>query len=420
MKKLCALILLALVILPQILLADETFGLIWKPVVVMGDQIFPSYVWANSTRNYIPQRQQSLSESERQFRGDREGQFGVLFTNLNRKGYKIEVIVECDYIMNRSSYETFADEKLTHFEIFPEIEYKWEAIKSNKQPRPVTIKFSVIVDGKPSGKQTQTITLRSVNECPFVFIDRTGKIVDLNFMYAAYVNESHPRIAHEILPEILKQGVIDKVSGYQNGIREVYKQVYAVWYYLKNRGIAYSSLTAPNLNSEDSFPFVRAQYVRTLDDALNTSQANCVDGTVAMASIIYRMGIQPVIVITPNHCFLGFINDPAKGNAEFLETTFLNAEFSDEDLETAKNAGELFSSILDLQATKSYRSYWLAIFQGRANYLEEQNKFNSYNIIDEITIVTQDNKDDLINKLQYQYFLVHKYRQEGLLPIAGN
>ncbi|MBN1998958.1 hypothetical protein JW935_15470 [candidate division KSB1 bacterium] len=421
MKKTSSLIILLFFSFFSYLSSQETFGLLWEPVVVMDNQLFPSYIWANSTRNYIQKRQQSLAESERLFRGDPEGQLGITFTNLNQTGYRIKVVIECNDIMNTSSYETYADEKLTTFEVFPEIDYKWENLRNNLQPRPVTLKFNVFVDGKPSGTQTKTVTLQSVNECPFTFIDRNDAIKDLSFMFAAYVNETHPRIANEILPEIIDQGMIGSIVGYQGGMKSVYDQVFAVWHYLKSKKIVYSSLSSPALRPNQSHPLVISQYVRTLDDALNTSQVNCVDGTVAMASIIYRMGIHPIIVFVPGHCFLGFVTDPEKSEAAFLETTLLGHHFTDEELETASSFPEtVFNKLSDLKSQDTYRSFLLAVKQGQINYLEAGDNFNSFNLIDEITIVTDENRQALIDKLLYRLFLVNQYRQEGLLPIAGN
>jgi len=422
MKKMHISIVLLLFSICFNLSAQETFGLLWKPAVVMDNQLFPSYIWANSTRNYIYKPGRSLAESERNFRGDPEGQIGVSFTNLNRENYRIKIVIECNDIMNTSSYETFVDQKLTYFEIFPEIDFKWETLKNNRQPRPITLKFSVLVNGKPSGNATKTITLRSINQCPYTFLDKKGEIVDLNFMYAAYVNENHPRITNEILPEIIKQGMISRIVGYQADKKTVYNQVFAVWHYLKSRNIVYSSLESSNLYQNDmTYPFVRSQYVRTFDDALNTSQANCVDGTVAMASIIYKMGIQPFIAITPNHCFLGFVDDQEKGTVGFLETTMLGEVIEEAVLATTQgHFPEIFSRLMSLKAHDSYRSFLLAINQGTTNYVNDEQKFNSYNIIDKITLVTKENRNDLIKKLQYQLFAVDRYRREGLLPIAGN
>jgi len=324
--------------------------------------------------------------------------------------------------MEPSSFETYASQDITKFEIYPEISYKWDALLNTIQPRPVSIKFSIIVDGKDSGQQVKTVSLRSINDCPFTFIDKNRSLVDLNFMYAAYVNETHPRIANEVLPEIINQGIISQITGYQGGEEEVYRQVFAVWNYFREKDITYSSLNTPMLElSGKDYPFVQSQYVRTFDDALNTSQANCVDGTVAMASVLYRMGIKPIITVTPSHCWLGFLADGAGERMDFLETTMLGTDFSSEDMEAVSSiVTDVYHQKLDQTDYASYRSFLIATLSGRENYHSDSERFNAYGRVDALRFINDDNQADMIDKMQYQIFTVDRYRSEGLLPIAGH
>lgn len=152
-------------------------------------------------------------------------------------------------------------------------------------------------------------------------------------MYAAYVNENNPIINDQILPTIFSQNTIKTVTGYQGTNKDVLKQVFATWHFFKKNGTTYSRLNSAVVGDMNALPYVRHQYVRTLEDALSSKQANCVDGTVAMASVLYRMGIKPIIVTTPSHCFLGYFVDNQETNLFFLETTALGAEFPEEVLE---------------------------------------------------------------------------------------
>jgi hypothetical protein len=398
--------------------AKDEFGLLWEPIVVMDNQLFPSYIWANATRNIGENSEKTLSEAEKSIKGDREGQLGFKFTNLNSKAYSIKVEIESSSIMEKTVYETFADKSLVEFTIFPEIAYKFDVLKANLEPKPISVKYTVYVNGKIEGSKTQNIILRSINDCPFTFVEKDNSLKDLNFMYAAYVNENNPRIANEILPAILKQGVISSVIGYQGSKADVYKQVFAVWNYFKSKGVVYSSLNSPNqkINTE-ARPFIKYQFVRTLDESLNSAQANCVDGTVAMASVLYKMGIEPVILTTPNHCFLGFISDKDAGDIDFIETTSLGTKFGEEDLKAVSEL-DCYDSSFDSEYYTSYRSFLMSVYQGRVNYNQDKDLFNAYNAIVRFDLIMQGKENEIIEKAQYRWFTVSNNRKEGLMPIS--
>jgi hypothetical protein len=413
MKKTYLLFLFFILSLGQNLSYAQLINLSWQPIVVMDNQLFPSYIWATSTKKQLDVVQ-PINKSDRLLEGDAKGQLGVSITFHQKGMYFLKVVIECDYIMNKSTYEVSGFQAPRVLKVFPKIDYKWERLIKNMQPRPVTIKFHVYMNDRLTETKMKTVTLQPVNECPYIFLDRNGYIVDLNFMYAAYVNESHPRITREILPAITNQNMINQTLGYLGNKKQVYNQVFAVWHYLRNRGIVYSNIQSPDLSFHDTYPFVCSQYVRTLNDALNTSQANCVDGTVSMASILYRMGIYPVIVTTPTHCFLGFI--PETGQVDFLETTMLSANFPKEQLDNLKIDADIFNNDLDEKDSESYRSFWLAIIQGRNNYHQDKEKFESYRLTSLKAGVTS-KTDSFFNRIQYQIYAVHKFRNQGLLPI---
>ena len=55
------------------------------------------------------------------------------------------------------------------------------------------------------------------------------------------------------------------------------------------------------------------------------TQANCVDGSVLMASILKKIGIKTSLVLVPGHCYLAFYSqEPEKGGKLYgVETTML-------------------------------------------------------------------------------------------------
>src|SRR5690606_2706094 len=70
---------------------------------------------------------------------------------------------------------------------------------------------------------------------------------------------------------------------------------------------------------------VYAQHVRSISGALATSQANCVDGTVLFASVLRRIGIEPLLVKIPGHMYLGYRLRAGSAESAFLETTLMGA-----------------------------------------------------------------------------------------------
>ena len=174
-----------------------------------------------------------------------------------------------------------------------------------------------------------------------------------------------------MLREALNTRIVRRFSGYQGNEQMVDKQVYALWHVLQKRNFRYSSVSYSSLSSN----VVYAQRVRTFEDALNSSQINCVDGSVLFASLLRAINITPVLVQMPGHMFVGYYTDSAKKNITFLETTMigdvdLDDYFPDEKLDslkTGKSQGQM--SRLTFEKSKEYaqREYNRVADKVRAN-----------------------------------------------------
>ena len=147
-------------------------------------------------------------------------------------------------------------------------------------------------------------------------LDADSKLHDFRWLFAAYVNEEHPYI-DSILNDIMQQGIVTKITGYQKDAKSVVSQVEAIWYYALERGIAYSSISCT------STPTKRAnvQHIRFFDQVYNSRQANCVDACVFFASIMRKIGLKPVIFVEPCHAYLGYYTDSKRRTLRLLETT---------------------------------------------------------------------------------------------------
>ena len=164
---------------------------------------------------------------------------------------------------------------------------------------------------------------------------------------------------------------------YQGGNAEVVdKQVYALWNVLQKRNFRYSSVSNTSLSSNVVF----SQRVRTFDDALESSQINCVDGSVLFASLLRAINIEPILVRTPGHMFVGYYTDAGRKNMNFLETTMigdvdLDDFFPDEKLDSTmvgKSQNQMSRLTFDKSkqyANNKYKQNEEGIHSGKLNYM---------------------------------------------------
>jgi hypothetical protein len=157
--------------------------------------------------------------------------------------------------------------------------------------------------------------------------------------FASFVNEDHPWI-NALLQEAAN-GSVHAFTGYQSGSQGAMLQAQAIWDALAARGLSYVNVATDSSAS----PLVSTQYVRFLDQSVRDHGANCVDASVLFASILRKIGLRPVLLFRPGHCFTGFYDAPEGGHLVAFETTFLGtAPFSAAAVEGAK----------ELQATLPY------------------------------------------------------------------
>ncbi|OYW18176.1 MAG: hypothetical protein B7Z55_11120 [Planctomycetales bacterium 12-60-4] len=254
--------------------------------------------------------------------GDENGWLGIELEGL-KKDAEVNVEITADGFMKPSKWHgtiTRLNQDGSAL-IKPKVMWDFETLIRVRQQRPINVIFSTSIDGKELPDVTETYTLRSINDCPlFVKWDKAGKdATDLSFLFAAYVNENHPQV-QEILKEALACGAVKQFTGYQfKKPDEVIRQVFAVWNALQRRGIKYSDVTTTPPGDK-----VFNQSVRFMHESINNHQANCVDGSVLMASVLEKIGIHSYLVLVPGHCFLAF--DVVENSAALptgLETTML-------------------------------------------------------------------------------------------------
>jgi hypothetical protein len=266
---------------------------------------------------------------------------------------------------------------------------------------PANVTLNLTLNGKPAGRQSAVVKLHSISDCVYALRSPDGRVRNMPWMYAAYVNENHPAI-DQILSDALDTKLVNRFVGYlsSKGSTEVYQQVFAIWDVFQRRGFRYSTIHTTPTTGADRNLF--SQTVRLVDDSLKTAQANCMDGSVLFASVLRRVGIDPFLVLIPHHAFLGFYLDKDHKTTSFLETTRMGTL----DLDQSggdDTTGRALEGIAGDRArnTASYKSFVSAVRYG----LEEYEK----------------NREKLINPgddVSYRLVDIARARKSGIIPIA--
>jgi hypothetical protein len=362
----------------------------FTPIAGWDHQLFPSFVVATATIR-VPDADEDEEEADSLPLGDRQGLLGVEIESPG-DDVEIKVTITSDTILEPSTFTGTLDAEGTTYRIFPRIKYKYGALTRNKQPVPVAVTFRVEVGDEEAEEQTATITLRSVNDCPFTIVDGE-QVTDVSFVFAAYVNEQHPFV-DKVLREALNAGVVDSFSGYQSGHpADVYRQVYALWHALSERDVRYSNITTSAAENKT----VHSQHVRLIDESINNAQANCVDGSVLLASLLRKIDIEPMLVFIPGHCYLAFYLDAKQERLVALETTLIG---STSDTSDAQIPGVKDVVDDEWRQQNSWGTFCSAITMGCADFVKNRARFN-----------------DKADK-NYQLISIAAARRLGILPIA--
>ena len=224
----------------------------------------------------------------------------------------------------------------TEYTIYPDIIWNYEALKNNNQAEPISVAVTVEMNRKELGQRVRTFSVRSINECLLGYVTGGTRFHDTGIFFAAYVNEENPMIDH-LLREALNTRIVNRFLGYQGSPEAVDNQVYALWNVLQKRNFRYSSVS-------------------------NT------------------INIEPILVRTPGHMFVGYYTDANHKDMKFLETTMigdvdLDDFFPDERLDSTmvgKTQNQMSRITFDKSkeyASRKYKENEKGIHSGRLNYM---------------------------------------------------
>jgi hypothetical protein len=144
---------------------------------------------------------------------------------------------------------------------------------------------------------------------------------------------------------------------------------------------------------------VYSQHVRMIDESLNNAQANCVDGSVLMASALRKIGIEPFLVLVPGHCYIGFYVDEEQTALLAVETTMIGADLREaEEIPVLEIVDESITE--DLRGEWSWPSFTSAIVHATQDIQEHAEKFEDP------------------SEPNYVLIDIAEARKMGILPIA--
>lgn len=228
----------------------------------------------------------------------------------------LRVVLDSSSLNYVSILQETLPKKGERYTFHPIVKWKYDKLYATRQSGNIDLTFTCYINDEEVDIKNLKLQYRSVNECPLNLRDASGHNVDVRWMFAGYVNEDHPYIEN-ILTETLNLNVVTRFNGYQKNAEQVKQQVFAIWYYALNHGIAYSSISCTSNPSKRT----NVQHIRFFDEVYNTRQANCVDACVFFASILRKIGLKPVIFVEPCHAYLGYYTDKNRKNIALLETT---------------------------------------------------------------------------------------------------
>jgi hypothetical protein len=237
-----------------------------------------------------------------------------------RAGERVRVEIDGPGLQVPASIEATLANAGQDYELRPPL--VWDAARlgmPDAAPRSAPLQFNLSRDGAAVGVITVMASLRPLSEALY-FVRDGRESVDLSWIFAAYVDEEDP-VVERVLDMALQSGIVDKFDGYRSPADAVYRQVWAIWQALAARGIRYSA-TDPGIARG---PRVFSQRVRLLEQTWADRSANCIDGSVLIASVLQRIGLRSFLVLVPGHAFVGFYSDAQASHAAYLETTLLGA-----------------------------------------------------------------------------------------------
>lgn len=196
----------------------------WTPEANMDHQLFPSLLIATATAR--PDDDDEKRAEDPYLIGDEYGLVGVSI-KPSAAHAKVKVTLKENELMSAATWSGELPEAGKDYFIAPKVDYKFDRLRKMTQQVPLNVAFVVELDGKSAGEKSETLQVRSINDCPYGVTNDEETLDDENFtagtaelgwMFAAYVNENHPFI-DKILQEALATKIVNAFLHYQATIQ---------------------------------------------------------------------------------------------------------------------------------------------------------------------------------------------------------
>lgn len=322
----------------------------WSPIVSPYGELFPALLLATQSGHPAP------ASAAATLVGDPGGLIGIA-TRARRAGESVHVTVRVPELGAEGELDATLADPDALYSLFPAIRWDRDRLAGVAAPRFARIEIELSRDGADAGRYRGAHKLHAAAEAPYFLDDGDGS-ADLSWIFAAFVDEHDPSVAR-LIDQALALNVVERFDGY--ALRDdaaVYRQLYALWAALESRGIRYSALT----RSASVRGKVWVQNVRTIDASLTDRAANCVDGSVLIASLTRAAGLDAALVLVPGHMFLRVALDRDATRFVYLETTLIN------DARVRRTPAPLDLPAPDAKWARTRDRFSAALAAGQAQY----------------------------------------------------
>ena len=230
---------------------------------------------------------------------------------LGTAGLRVPAVVEADVARGSA------------IELRPRLDWDSAYLTALKSPNRQALRVTLQRSGRAAETRDVAVRVHPLDDA--LYYVREGRDrVDLGWVFAAYVNPDDPVVA-AIVDEA--RGIDADFDRPATGRDAIARKAFAIWTALTRHGLRYAA-GDPALSRG---PAVYSQRVRLLGDVWRERRANCLDGSVLIASVLERIGIPAFIALVPGHAFVGYRIDGGGSDAgggggehvEWLETTLL-------------------------------------------------------------------------------------------------
>jgi len=303
-------------------------GPAWTIELLYGlDEIFPSALASVTEDSSFPARLPGPAQL-----GDPTGLISAQLT-APRDDCPVTVTLGATALFDQTSVTVRLPAKGQTYRVAPWLHLDHARLLRIRQPiAGEQLRMQVTLDGVTETR-TREVRIHAINDC-LTSVFHAGRIYEVGFLAAAYVNEYNPDLFRQVTRHALDRGYVRAFDGYESGDpAAVTRQVEAIYRSLHDLGFKYSALTQSSVSTTKA----GTQWIRFVGDTLTSDQANCVDGSVLIASILARLGIRVVIFYIPyHHTFLGVYRTEHMGEEEgfdVVETTVVDAKPFSESLQ---------------------------------------------------------------------------------------